>query len=305
MQHILSANQFNREMLDDYLKRAEMMERVAAQGGNDDLKGKILATLFFEPSTRTRLSFETAMFRLGGQVISQESAYVSSSAAKGETIEDTIRIVSGYADAIVLRHPEMGTAERGARVSEVPLINAGDGPGEHPTQSLLDLFTIQKELGHIDGISIAFVGDLKYGRTVRSLARFLTNYTNVHMTFVSPAPLRLGDDIKKFFSEHRVSFSEIGNLEDIIANIDALYMTRVQQERFSDKTEYERLKNSYVLTMDLVNKMKMSARILHPLPRVNEISPEVDRDPRAAYFRQARNGLYVRMALLDILLKHL
>ncbi|MFA4872711.1 MAG: aspartate carbamoyltransferase [Patescibacteria group bacterium] len=303
MQHILSASQFNREMLDEYLKRAEIMERVAAQGGSDDLKGKILATLFFEPSTRTRLSFETAILKLGGQVISQESASVSSSAAKGETIEDTIRIVNGYADAIVLRHPEMGTAERAARVSEVPLINAGDGPGEHPTQSLLDLFTIQKELGHIDNIHIAFVGDLKYGRTVRSLARFLTNYTNVNMTFVSPVPLRLGDDIKKILAEHRVSFSETENLNEIITNIDILYMTRVQQERFSDKSEYERLKNSYVLTADLVGNMKQSARILHPLPRVNEIAPEVDRDPRAAYFRQARNGLYVRMALLHTIIK--
>ncbi len=302
MQHILSTSQFNREMLDEHLKRAEIMERVAAQGGSDDLKGKILATLFYEPSTRTRLSFETAMLKLGGQVISQESAYVSSSAAKGETIEDTIRIVNGYADAIVLRHPEMGTAERAARVSEIPVINAGDGPGEHPTQSLLDLFTLQKELGHIDGISIAFVGDLKYGRTVRSLARFLTNYTNVHITFVSPAPLRIGDNIKKILSEHRVSFSETERLEEIMMNTDVLYMTRIQQERFADKSEYERLKNSYILTPDLVATMKADARILHPLPRVNEIAPEVDRDPRAAYFRQARNGLYVRMALLQSIL---
>ncbi len=302
MQHILSTSQFNREMLDEHLKRAEIMERIAAQGGSDDLKGKILATLFYEPSTRTRLSFETAMLKLGGQVISQESAYVSSSAAKGETIEDTIRIVNGYADAIVLRHPEMGTAERAARVSEIPVINAGDGPGEHPTQSLLDLFTLQKELGHIDGISIAFVGDLKYGRTVRSLARFLTNYTNVHITFVSPAPLRIGDDIKKILSEHRVSFSETERLEEIMMNTDVLYMTRIQQERFADKSEYERLKNSYILTPDLVATMKADARILHPLPRVNEIAPEVDRDPRAAYFRQARNGLYVRMALLQSIL---
>ncbi len=303
MQHILSTSQFNREMLDEHLKRAEIMERVAAQGGSDDLKGKILATLFYEPSTRTRLSFETAMLKLGGQVISQESAYVSSSAAKGETIEDTIRIVNGYADAIVLRHPEMGTAERAARVSEIPVINAGDGPGEHPTQSLLDLFTLQKELGHIDGISIAFVGDLKYGRTVRSLARFLTNYTNVHITFVSPAPLRIGDDIKKILSEHRVSFSETERLEEIMMNTDVLYMTRIQQERFADKSEYERLKNSFVLTPDLVATMKADARILHPLPRVNEIAPEVDRDPRATYFRQARNGLYVRMALLETILR--
>jgi len=302
MQHILSAGQFERKQIDEILTRAKKMERVAKNGGNTALKGKILTTLFYEPSTRTRLSFEAAMLRLGGQVISQESASVSSSAAKGETLEDTIKIVSGFTDAIALRHSTAGAAARAAQVSPVPVINAGDGPGEHPTQSLLDLYTIEKEIGNIDGISIAFVGDLKYGRTVRSLARFLTNYKKVTMTFVSPVSLKLGDDVKGYLSEKGVAYQETENLDEILPQVDVLYMTRVQQERFADKKEYERLKDSYILTSALVQTMKKSARVMHPLPRVNEIAPEVDVDPRAAYFRQARNGLCVRMALLDKLL---
>ncbi|MEW6610951.1 MAG: aspartate carbamoyltransferase [Patescibacteria group bacterium] len=303
MQHILSADQFNRGRLDELLKRAEAMERLVESGGSNELKGKILATLFFEPSTRTRLSFETAMLRLGGQVISMENATASGSAVKGETLEDTICVVSSFADGIVLRHPEIGAAERAALVSAVPLINAGDGAGEHPTQSLLDLFTIQKELGHIDGIHIAFAGDLKFGRTVRSLARFLTNYENVKMTFVSPLTLKLGDDVKHFLKEKEIHLNEMNALEDALPEVDVLYMTRVQRERFEDKDEYERVKDSYILTLDAVRKMKTSARVLHPLPRVNEISREVDSDHRAAYFRQTRNGLFIRMAILDILLK--
>jgi aspartate carbamoyltransferase catalytic subunit len=301
MQHILSAEQFNRKQIDEILSQARKMEKVAAKGGSMALKGKILATLFYEPSTRSRMSFEAAMLRLGGQVISQESASVSSSAAKGETIEDTIRIVNGYADAVVIRHPEVGAVERAAGVSLTPVINAGDGPGEHPTQSLLDLYTIEKEVGKIDGISIAFVGDLKYGRTVRSLARFLTNYKRVSMTLVSPVSLRLGDDVKSYIKGKGIVYQETERLEEVLPEVDVLYMTRVQQERFADKKEYEKVKDSYILSPALAQKMKKSARIMHPLPRVNEIAPEVDIDPRAAYFRQAQNGLFVRMALLDIL----
>lgn len=303
MKHILSAEQFDRKQLDEILAYAKEMEKVVAKGGSDVLKGKILATLFYEPSTRTRLSFEAAILRLGGQVISQESASVSSSTAKGETIEDTIRIVNEYADAIVIRHPEMGAAERAAQASRIPVINAGDGPGEHPTQSLLDLYTIEKEIGKIDGISIAFVGDLKYGRTVRSLARFLTNYKNVNMTFVSPPSLKLGDDVKRFLQEKVVQFHETEELENVLNVVDVLYMTRIQQERFEDGVEYEKVKDSYILTLAHVKQMKESACILHPLPRVNEIAPEVDSDPRAAYFRQARNGLFMRMTLLEMLLE--
>ncbi len=302
MNHILSAEQFDRSTIDRILERAKEMEGITEKGDNIALKGKILATLFYEPSTRTRLSFETAMLRLGGQVISQESASVSSSAVKGETIEDTIRIVEGYADIIVMRHPEMGAAARAAAVSSVPIINAGDGPGEHPTQSLLDLYTIQKEIGNIDGMHIAFVGDLKYGRTVRSLARMLSNYAGVSVTFVSPSSLKVGDDIKAILGEKTVNYSEREDLEAVLPVVDVVYMTRVQQERFADKNEYEKLKDSYILTHRLAQMMKKNARILHPLPRVHEITPEVDNDPRAAYFRQAHNGLFVRMALLEILL---
>jgi len=278
------------------------MEEVVRKGGDDRLKGKVLATLFYEPSTRTRLSHEAAMLRLGGQVVSQESASVSSSATKGETIEDTIRIVEGYADVIVLRHPEMGAAARAAAVASVPIINAGDGPGEHPTQSLLDLYTIEKEVGKIDGVSIAFVGDLKYGRTVRSLARILANFSRVRVTFVSPLSLGIGEDIKRILKEKGVSYRETEKLEEVLDAVDILYMTRIQQERFADRAEYERLKDSYILTNEMVQHMKSHARILHPLPRVHEIAPDVDQDPRAAYFRQAHNGLVVRMALLQKLL---
>jgi len=302
MNHILSAAQFDRARIEDILHDAKEMEEVVRKGGDDRLKGKVLATLFYEPSTRTRLSHEAAMLRLGGQVVSQESASVSSSATKGETIEDTIRIVEGYADVIVLRHPEMGAAARAAAVASVPIINAGDGPGEHPTQSLLDLYTIEKEVGKIDGVSIAFVGDLKYGRTVRSLARILANFSRVRVTFVSPLSLGIGEDIKRILKEKGVSYRETEKLEEVLDAVDILYMTRIQQERFADRAEYERLKDSYILTNEMVQHMKSHARILHPLPRVHEIAPDVDQDPRAAYFRQAHNGLVVRMALLQKLL---
>jgi len=304
MQHILSADQFDRATIEMILEHAEAMESVVKKGGSRELEGKVLATLFYEPSTRTRLSFETAMLKLGGQVISQESASVSSSAVKGETIEDTIRIVNGYADVIALRHPEMGAAARAARVSSTPIINAGDGPGEHPTQSLLDLYTIQQEIGNIDGMHIAFVGDLKYGRTVRSLARMLANFSGIHVTFMSPPTLKIGDDIKEMLRDKGTQFTESETLEEVLPHADIIYMTRVQQERFDDRVEYERLKDCYILTYRLTQMMKKNARILHPLPRLHEIAPEVDADPRAAYFRQAHNGLFVRMAMLEILLKH-
>ena len=280
------------------------MEGVVAQGGDERLHGKILATLFYEPSTRTRLSFEAAMLRLGGQVISMENATLSSSFAKsGETIEDTIRIVNNLADVIVLRHPQQGTAQRTAAVSRVPLINAGDGPGEHPTQSLLDLYTIKKEIGKIDGIKIAFAGDLKYGRTARSLAKFLTFYDDIEMIFVSPVSLRVGADVVEKVKERGFTYHESERLEEALAEVDVLYIARVQQERFTDRNEYESLKDVYRLTLGKVKRMKLSARVMHALPRVNEIAPNVDSDPRAAYFRQARNGLFVRMALLEMLLK--
>jgi len=259
--------------------------------------------VFYEPSTRTRLSFESAMMRLGGRVISTENAREFSSAAKGETLEDTIRIVDGYADVIVLRHYESGAAERAARVSSVPIINAGDGPGQHPTQALLDLYTIEKELGHVDGISIAMVGDLANGRTVRSLCYLLAKYKDVKMYFVAPDVVRMRDDIKEYLKRHRIPFYEEEDLKEVASKVDVIYQTRIQKERFGDRIEdYERARGVYIINHEILDAMKPDAIIMHPLPRVDEIAPEVDEDPRAAYFRQAQNGLYIRMALLKMVL---
>jgi len=243
------------------------------------------------------------MLKLGGQVISTESAGHFSSAIKGETLEDSIRIISGYSDIIVLRHPEVGAAERAAKVSLVPIINAGDGSGEHPTQALLDLYTIRKELGRLDDFKIAMVGDLLYGRTIHSLIYLLSISHNIEVFLVSPRELKLPEKYKSFLEKHKIKFSESGNLENIISKIDVLYMTRIQKERFSSSQLYERVKNSFVLDKKLLNKLCKEAVIMHPLPRVNEISQDIDSDNRAAYFRQARNGLYIRMALLNLLFR--
>ena len=296
--HLTSTKQLSRADADAILARVEEMEPVVKKGGDDRLKGKILAALFYEPSTRTRLSFESAMSRLGGTVISAEGIQFSSM-YKGETIEDTIMMVSGYADIIAMRHPEAGSADRAAAVSPVPFINAGDGPGQHPTQALLDLYTIKKERGTLDGIKIAMVGDLRYGRTVHSLSFLLGLYDNVHFTLISPKELTMPPKVTDFYREKNIAFAET---EDISAGLDCdvLYMTRVQQERFADKTEYERLKLKYILTADMVQGKKMT--VMHPLPRVGEIATDVDALPNAAYFRQARNGVPVRMELLEMLL---
>jgi aspartate carbamoyltransferase catalytic subunit len=297
-QHLLSTKQLHRADTEEILRVASAMEKVQASGGNDLLQGKILASLFFEPSTRTRLSFETAMQRLGGQIITAEGVQFSS-LYKGETLEDTMRMISQYADIAALRHPEQGSADRAATACTIPLINAGDGPGQHPTQALLDLFTIQKECGTIDGLRVAMVGDLRYGRTVHSLVYLLGLYKKIHFTFVSPLELTIPDKIRSFLEEKKLPFTES---QDIAAALtgDVLYMTRVQQERFADKSEYERLKLRYVLTADLLKGKKTV--VLHPLPRVGEIATDVDALPNAAYFRQAGNGVAVRMALLAMLL---
>lgn len=301
--HIIRAQQFDRELLSRIFSEAREMEEVARKGGSDILSGKVMATVFYEPSTRTRLSFESAMMRLGGRVISTENAREFSSAAKGETLEDTIRIVDGYADVIVLRHYESGAAERAARVSSVPIINAGDGPGQHPTQALLDLYTIEKELGHIDGISIAMVGDLANGRTVRSLCYLLAKYKDVKIYFVAPDVVRMRDDIKEYLTRHRVPFREEDDLKEVASKVDVIYQTRIQKERFGDRIEdYERARGVYIINHEILDAMRPDAIIMHPLPRVDEIAPEVDEDPRAAYFRQAQNGLYIRMALLKMVL---
>jgi aspartate carbamoyltransferase catalytic subunit len=266
------------------------------------LKGKIMASLFYEPSTRTRFSFESAMLRLGGSVITTENAKEFSSVSKGETLEDSIRVINNYVDVIVLRHDEEGSAERASLVSEVPVINAGDGTGQHPTQALLDLYTIKKELKKIDGVSIAFVGDLKHGRTIRSLAYLLGKYTDIQIYFVSPKALRVGEDIKNYLRKYSIDFTETEDLSAVAHKVDVLYQTRIQKERFKNDTEYKKYKGCYRVDTKLLQQMQVKSIVMHPLPRVDEISPEVDASPRAVYFKQARYGLLVRMALLKYIL---
>jgi aspartate carbamoyltransferase catalytic subunit len=277
--HLTSTKQLSRADTDAILEEAAKMENIQKKGGSDLLKGKILAALFYEPSTRTRLSFESAMHRLGGHVITAEGIQFSS-LYKGETIEDTMMMVGGYADIIAMRHPEQGSADTAASVSPVPFINAGDGPGQHPTQALLDLYTIKKECGKIDGIRITMVGDLRYGRTVHSLSFLLGLYKNVKFTLVSPAELTMPEKVTGFFREKGIEFTETDDLATSLDS-DVVYMTRVQKERFADNSEYERLKLKYVLTAKMLKGKK--AIVMHPLPRVGEIStdvcPDVVRSP--------------------------
>jgi len=299
LHHVVEAQDFNRGMLDQLFRLSAQMEELAVKGSSTVLAGKIMASLFYEESTRTRFSFESAMHKLGGAVISTENAKQFSSVSKGETLEDTIRILNGYADVIVLRHYESGSAKRAADVSKVPVINAGDGTGQHPTQAFLDLYTIRKELGDIDGLSIAVVGDLANGRTVRSLCYLLTKYRNVRIYMVAPDVVRMRDDIKGYLARNDVQFSEEDDLEQVAGQVDVVYQTRVQKERFGDREEdYEKARGVYIVNEAVLSRMKRHAIVMHPLPRVDEIDPAIDDDPRAAYFRQAQNGLYVRMALL-------
>ncbi|KKU20089.1 MAG: Aspartate carbamoyltransferase [Candidatus Saccharibacteria bacterium GW2011_GWA2_46_10] len=275
------------------------MEKVLEKGGNDLLKGKILAALFYEPSTRTRLSFEAAMHRLGGSVISAVGMQFSSM-YKGETIEDTMQVIGRYADIIAMRHPEKGSADKAAAACPVPFINAGDGPSQHPTQGLLDLFTIKKERGKLDGIHIAMAGDLKFGRTVHSLSFLLGLYDGVRFTLVSPEELKMPEKVTKFFDEKGIKYVQTERLEEGLG-ADVLYITRVQGERFEDKAEFERLKLKYILKKEHVENRDIT--VMHPLPRVGEIDTGVDSLPNAAYFRQVRNGIPLRMALLAMLLE--
>ena len=266
-------------------------------------KYKKLATLFFEPSTRTRLSFEAAMLELGGSVLGFSEA-ASSSAAKGESVSDTVRVVGCYADIIAMRHPKEGAPMVAKMHSTVPIINAGDGGHNHPTQTLTDLLTIKRETGRLDNLNIGICGDLKFGRTVHSLVSAMSRYSGIKIYAVSPEELKLPKYIKEdVIHKNGMSFYETGSLEEVMSELDILYMTRVQRERFFNEADYERLKNSYVLTKDKLKPAKADMRILHPLPRVNEISTEVDSDIRAAYFRQALNGKYIRMALILMLLE--
>ena len=265
-------------------------------------KGKKLATLFFEPSTRTRLSFEAAMMELGGNVLGFSSAD-SSSAAKGESVGDTVRVVGCYADIIAMRHPKEGAPMRAAMVSPVPIINAGDGGHNHPTQTLTDLLTIQREKGRLNDFTIGVCGDLKFGRTVHSLIKALSRYEGIRFILISPNELKVPDYIiTEIFEKHNIEYREVTSMEEVMPELDILYMTRVQRERFFNEADYVRLKDTYILDKNKLKDAKEDLSILHPLPRVNEISVSVDDDPRACYFRQALNGKYVRMALIMRLL---
>ncbi|HET7337947.1 MAG TPA: aspartate carbamoyltransferase [Candidatus Dormibacteraeota bacterium] len=301
LRHIVESQQFSRTLLEDLFARADEIKR-EPHLFIGRLAGRVMAALFYEPSTRTRLSFEAAMLRLGGQTMGTDNAREFSSTAKGETLEDTIRIVSGYSDVIVLRHNEEGAARRAAAVSDVPIINAGDGPGQHPTQALLDLYTIRAELSRIDGVRVAMVGDLANGRTVRSLTYLLSKFKDVKLSFVAPPQVAMRDDLKAHLDEHHIPWSETADLDAVLPEVDVVYMTRIQKERFSDPAAYEAVKGTYRMDRSAMARMRKYAILMHPLPRVDEISPDVDADPKSAYFRQARNGLHVRMALLDRLL---
>jgi carbamoyl-phosphate synthase/aspartate carbamoyltransferase/dihydroorotase/carbamoyl-phosphate synthase/aspartate carbamoyltransferase len=301
-QHIISVSQFDADKLAYIFRRArEMREMVQRVGATDLLKGSVLACLFYEPSTRTSSSFIAAMERLGGGIIPITQGVQYSSVSKGETLADTIRTLEQFVDVIVLRHPELGSARVAADYASVPIINAGDGPGEHPTQALLDLFTIKEELGRIDGLKIAMVGDLRYGRTVHSLTRLLTQY-DVSLRFVSPEILRLPLKIMNQVIDAGLDVRETHDVADVIDKADVLYVTRVQKERFSDLAQYEEVRDHYEITPEIMAKAKDNMIVMHPLPRVGEIHYAVDHNPRAAYFRQVRNGMYIRMALLAAVL---
>ena len=298
LDHVLSAHQFDRSLIDEVCARARALEGVR----DERLKSRIMATLFYEPSTRTRLSFESAMLRLGGSVIGTEAAGAFSSAVKGETLEDTIRMVNAYADVIVLRHDRAGAASRAADVSEIPVINAGDGPAEHPTQALLDICTIERELGRIEDLHVALCGDLRYGRTGRSLVLLLTQYPGLRLSFVAPDVVQMGADIRSLLDARGVPYRVTDSLATVAPDVDVLYQTRIQRERFEDPSEFQAARGSTRVDAAVMERLSPRAVVMHPLPRVDEISPEVDADPRAAYFRQAGNGVTVRMALLDMLL---
>jgi aspartate carbamoyltransferase catalytic subunit len=305
LHHIIEAQQFERTWLEEELfPLTKEMEKVVKKGGSNNLSGKKMISLFYEPSTRTRASFEIAMKMLGGMIIfSTENARQFSSAAKGETLEDTIRVLNGYRpDVIVLRYDEEGGAKRAAQVSSVPIINAGDGSGEHPTQALLDLYTIKKELGRIDGISVAMVGDLTRGRTVRSLSYLLTKFDIEKIYFVSSEIAKMRNDVKNYLRSHNILFTEERDLREVAPKVDMIYQTRTQKERGPLLEKNKPTKSFCIVNQEVLDLMKKEAIIMHPLPHTEEIAQEVDLDRRAAYFRQAENGLYLRMALLKMLL---
>lgn len=291
---LVSITDYDKEEILSILNSAAHFE---ANPNQDILKGKVIATLFFEPSTRTRLSFETAVIRLGGSIIGFSDAATSSS-TKGESLHDTIQMVSSYADAIVMRHPLEGTARYASEISPIPIVNAGDGANQHPSQTLLDLYSILKTQGTLENQTICLVGDLKYGRTVHSLLMAMSHF-NPTFKFISPKELQMPEEYKIFCKQHNIPYVESTELTDNFDDADILYMTRVQRERFSDLMEYERVKNVYTLRYTMLENSKPNLRILHPLPRVTEIDPDVDASEKAYYFQQAQNGLYVRQAIMN------
>ena len=297
---LIEPGNFSLEEMDRLFSLAEKIEADETYL-RESCRGKLLATLFFEPSTRTRLSFEAAMLRLGGSCLGFADSG-SSSASKGESLADTVRMAASYADTIVMRNPKEGAALLASRYSPVPVINAGDGGHHHPTQTLTDLLTIRRLRGNITGLTVGFCGDLKFGRTVHSLAKAISRYANIQMIFISPEELVVPEYITRTLGKQRIKFTETRSLEDAIPALDVLYMTRVQRERFFNEEDYIRLKDTYVLNREKIELGKKELIILHPLPRVNEIAVEVDDDPRAAYFKQAKYGMYVRMALLSSVL---
>lgn len=294
---LVSINDLSRDEIHRVLDLAEEFEKNPVQR---ILEGKVVATLFFEPSTRTRLSFESAVNKLGGRVIGFSEASTSS-VSKGESLKDTILTVANYSDLIVMRHPVEGSARYASEISPVPIVNAGDGANQHPTQTLLDLYSIRKTQGKLDNLKIVMVGDLKYGRTVHSLLMAMSQF-NASFTFISPAELRMPHEYKMYLDELGLKYEEHTDLAENIKDADIVYMTRVQRERFSDPMEYEKVKNAYILRNKMLQGTKPNMRVLHPLPRVNEISTDVDDSPKAYYFTQALNGVYTRMAIMSLIL---
>lgn len=297
LQHVVESQQFTVPLLADLFERARAMEAIVARGGTRDYDDRIMASLFYQPSTRTRFSFEAAMYRLGGRVLSTEQARLFSSEVEGEQLEDTIRILAGYSDVIVLRHGDAGGAARAAAVSPVPVMNAGDGNGgQHPTQALLDLYTIHRSRGTLDGLTIAMIGELDRGRTVRSLAYLLSKFDRVKIHFVSPPEVGMQPDILEHLERHGTWYEQQADLAAVVGEVDVVYQTRIRPDRVRERQVLAR----YTIDSTIVSRMKPDAIILHPLPRTVELDQRVDDDPRARYFQQATNGLYVRMALLTM-----
>lgn len=304
LKNLIESQQFTPDIIFSLFKMADEM-RANPGKFSEVLKGKVVATLFYEPSTRTRLSFESATLKLGGSIISTENAKEFSSSVKGESMEDTARVIAGYSDCIVMRHHEEGSAKIAAESVNIPFINAGDGKGQHPTQALLDLYTIYREFGRVEDLKIAFVGDLASGRTVRSLCYLLGKFPNVELIFISPDNLKMGEDIKEYLVRHKILFKEENDLNKVLPEVDVVYMTRIQKERISLE-DYEKARGKFVINRENFDLVKPSSRIMHPLPHVEEIDLPFSveqNDLRVAYFRQAENGLYARMALLKMLMK--